>query len=338
MIIKKNISLKPFNTFNVEAKAKYFAEVTNISEFETLFETSHFKNEKRLLLGGGSNILFSENFDGIVIKNSITGIELIRETNDIAVIKAGAGVEWDFLVEHTVNKGFYGLENLSLIPGTVGASPIQNIGAYGVEVKDLIDSVDGFVVRNGYFSTIPNSQCNFGYRTSTFKEDLKDKFIVTSVQYTLSKRDIVNLKYTPLKEYINREKKSVITAKDVRNAVISIRESKLPNPNKIGSAGSFFKNPIINREKYDKLKTEYSDLVGFPESDSLIKISAGWLIEKCGLKGKRIGDVGVHEKQALVIVNYGNAAGAEIVEFSQMIKSEVENKFKINLINEVNII
>ncbi|MCF6269750.1 MAG: UDP-N-acetylmuramate dehydrogenase [Melioribacteraceae bacterium] len=338
MIEKNNISLKPYNTFNVNAKAKYFAEVNNVSDLKTFLETPLFKNEKRLILGAGSNILFTKDFDGIVLKLNNSKIKLISETDDSVFIEVDAGVEWDSFVKYSIDKGLSGLENLSLIPGNVGAAPIQNIGAYGVEVKDLIESVNIIMLENHEEKTILNGDCSFGYRSSIFKNEFKNKIIITSVLFKFSKRNSINLEYAPLKNYFAEKNEGEITSRNIRDAVISIRESKLPNPNEIGSAGSFFKNPIISKEKYDKLKTEYSDLFGFSESDLNIKISAGWLIEKCGFKGKRIGDVGVYDKQALVIVNYGNATGSEIVEFAEMIKSKVENKFNIKIINEVNIV
>ena len=338
MNIKTNISLKPFNTFNVDVKAKYFAEVNNTHELKELLSNKDYNSEKRLILGGGSNVLFTKKIDGIIIKINSSQINTISETEERVFIKADAGVEWDSFVQHTINQGISGIENLSLIPGNVGAAPIQNIGAYGVEVKYFIESVNIIFLENLEEKTLSNAECNFGYRNSIFKHELKNKFVITSVVFKFPKKNYVNLEYTPLNDYFVGRRENVIISKDVREAVISIRESKLPDPNKIGNAGSFFKNPIISNEKYEGLKIEYPDLNGYPENNSKIKISAGWLIEKCGLRGKRIGDVGVHEKQALVIVNYGNSTGLEIVEFSKMIQNEVENKFDIKIINEVNII
>ncbi len=338
MRIEKNISLKPFNTFNVDVKAKQFAEVNNLLELKEILSNKDFNSENKLILGGGSNILFTKDFDGIVIKLSNSEIEVLTETDDSILIQVDAGVEWDSFVKYTIDNGLSGIENLSSIPGNVGAAPIQNIGAYGVEVKDFIESVNVILMDSFEEKTLSNAECNFDYRNSIFKNELKNKFVITSVVFQLSKDSIINLTYAPLKNYFAGKNESEITSRNIRDVVISIRESKLPDPNKIGNAGSFFKNPIITIDKYEKLKAQYSDLNGYPESDSKVKISAGWLIEKCGLKGKRIGDVGVHEKQALVIVNYGNATGVEIVEFSKMIQNEVENKFNIKIINEVNIL
>jgi len=338
MRIEKNISLKPFNTFNVDAIAKYFSEVNNHSEFRDVLHNKELRTEKKLILGGGSNILFTKDLDGIVIKINNSEIEVISETEENILIQVDAGVEWDSFVKYTIDEGICGLENLSLIPGNVGAAPIQNIGAYGVEVKDFIENVNVMMISDLEEKSYSNLECNFSYRNSIFKNELKNKFLITSVLFKFSKRNKINLTYAPLNDYFAGKSENEISLVNLRDAVISIRESKLPDPNKLGNAGSFFKNPIITKEKYEELKVEYPDLNGYPENNSKVKISAGWLIEKCGLKGKRIGDVGVHEKQALVIVNYGNASGSEIIHFSKMIQSEVENKFNINLINEVNIL
>lgn len=338
MPIEKNISLKPFNTFNVDAKAKYFAEVKNITKLKELLSNGDYNNERRLILGAGSNILFTKDFDGIVIKLNNSEIQVISETEENVFIQVDAGVDWDSFVQYTIDNGLSGIENLSLIPGNVGAAPIQNIGAYGVEVKDVIESVNIILLEGLEEKTLSNAECNFDYRNSIFKKEFKNRVVITSVLFNFSKKKYVNLEYALLKNYFIEKSEAEITSENVRDAVISIRESKLPDPNKIGNAGSFFKNPIIEKERYEELKIEYPDLNGYPESNSKIKISAGWLIEKCGLKGKRIGDVGVHKKQALVIVNYGNATGADVVEFSKMITSEVCIKFNIIIINEVNII
>jgi len=338
MTIQKNISLKQFNTFRVETFAKYFCELNDLSELKSLITTDQFKNERKLILGGGSNILFTKDFDGIVIKNCIGGIEIISESEDDVLLEVGAGHDWDELVEYTISNGFYGLENLSLIPGTVGASPIQNIGAYGVEVKDVIEAVKGFSLESFEQKVFSNSECNFGYRNSIFKTELKNKYFVTSVVFSLSKNGKVNTNYKAIENYISEKKLSKITPSEVRNAVIAIRRSKLPDPREIGNAGSFFKNPVISNNKYEEIKSNYSDLNGYQVDDSSVKISAGWLIEKCGLKGKRVKDVGIYKKQALVIVNYGNATGGEILEFTDLIISNVYNKFNIELVKEVNII
>ncbi len=338
MQIEKNISLKPFNTFGVEVNAKYFVTVNNTADLKKILSDKKYENEQLLFLGGGSNLLFTKDFDGLVIKLNNTEIKIISETDSSVLIKADAGVKWDDFVKYTIDKGFSGIENLSLIPGNVGAAPIQNIGAYGVEVKDVIESVNIISLNNFLEIKLSNADCKFGYRNSIFKTELKNNFVVTSVLFTLFKNASPNLEYAPLKSLFADKDEKEITPKYVREAVIKIRESKLPNPDELGNAGSFFKNPIITEEKFNQLKSVHSVLNGYPESDSKIKISAGWLIEQCGLKGKRIGNVGVHEKQALVIVNYGGASGNAIVDFSKLIQAEVFKTFDIKIIPEVNIV
>ncbi len=338
MLIEKNISLKSLNTFNIDVKAKYFTKINNTSELNELLTNPDYKLAKKLFIGGGSNILFTSDFDGIVIKLNNSEINILSETDENVTIKVDSGVEWDNFVKYCVDKGLSGIENLSLIPGNVGASPIQNIGAYGVEVKDLIESVNLILLENLESKSFNNLQCNFGYRNSIFKNELKNQFVITSVVFNISKKKELNLKYAPLLSYFSNKNESEITSKEIREAIIKIRTSKLPDPKIIGNAGSFFKNPVIPKEQFEKILEKYPDLSGYPENNSTIKISAGWLIEKCGLKGKRVGNVGIHENQALVIVNYGNATGNEILQFSKMVENEVKNKFNINLINEVNIL
>ena len=338
MLIEKQISLKPYNTFGVEVYAKYFAKINTKDELLKLLSDKEFITESKLFVGDGSNVLFTQDYDGMVIKMECSEINILSENSDSAFVQAGAGVSWDNFVEYSVDKGFSGIENLSYIPGKVGAAPIQNIGAYGVEVKSVIESVSVVLLDSLEEKIFQNSECSFGYRNSIFKNELKGKFVITSVLFKLAKNKKLNLEYVPLKNLFDRKGNNEISIQDVRDAVILIRKSKLPEPTEIGNAGSFFKNPIITSGKSEELKREFNDLNGYPEQNNKVKISAGWLIEKCGLKGKRIGNVGVHEKQALVIVNYGNASGKEIVEFSKMIKSKVEEKFGIKIINEVNII
>ncbi len=338
MQIQKNISLKPYNTFNVDVKAKFFTEINHKSELIELLKNSDYSSLNKLFIGGGSNILFTKDFDGIVIKLNNSSINIISETKNNIKLKVDAGVSWDRFVEYTVKRNYYGIENLSLIPGNVGAAPIQNIGAYGVEVKDVIESVDIITLNTLEKTTFLNSECKFGYRNSIFKNELKNKVVITSVVFKLSKVKKVNLEYAPLKMEFENKKLYDIRSRDIRDKIISIRQSKLPNPIEIPNAGSFFKNPILSKDKYEEIKMDYPEFNGFPETGDKIKISAGWLIEKCGLKGKRIGNVGIHDKQALVIVNYGNSTGKEIVEFAKTVCSEVKAKFDIELINEVNII
>jgi UDP-N-acetylmuramate dehydrogenase len=338
MKVVKNISLKNLNTFGVDVKSKYFAEIYSEQELKQVLNSEGYFNCQKLILGGGSNILFTKDFDGLVIKNSITGIKLIEEDNNNVILEAGAGVIWDELVKYCVNRNYGGIENLSYIPGTVGAAPIQNIGAYGQELEETFFELNGLYIDSCKTRIFNKSECSFSYRNSIFKCELKNIFIITSVRLKLNKYPTVNLSYDPVKE--EAEKRNIIhpTIKDIREIVIDIRKSKLPDPVEIGNAGSFFKNPVIAKEKFQVLKKEYPDLKHFFVDEDNVKIPAAWLIEKCGWKGKRIGDAGTHEKQPLVIVNYGNASGKEIYEISAMIISAVKTTFDITLENEVNIL
>ena len=338
MLPLKNHELKNLNTFGVDVKAKLFAEVFSEDELIKLLSDETFKQENKFILGGGSNILFTKDFEGIVIKVSIPGIRIIEQNPDSVLIEAGAGVIWNELVEFCVDKNFGGIENLTLIPGTVSAAPIQNIGAFGQELADTFFSLTGILIESGERKTFSKSECEFSYRSSIFKEELKNKLIITSVRFKLSKNPKPNLSYNTLREYLSERKISNPSIKDISKAVAEIRRSRLPDPSKIGNAGSFFKNPVLSKETFNKLKTEFPDLVSFPSETRQVKVSAGWLIEKCGWKGKRLGEVGTSPDHALVVCNYGNASGAEILEFTMRLKEEVANKFGIKFEEEVNIL
>ena len=338
MQLLQNQSLKKLNTFGVDVKAKLFAEVFSEDELREIFSDIKFKSERKLILGGGSNILFTKDFDGLIIKLSIKNIDVIEENAVSVVIEAGAGVIWNELVKYCIERNYGGIENLTLIPGTVGAAPIQNIGAYGQELADTFVSLNGVFIDSAETKTFNKNECRFSYRSSIFKEELKNNFVVTSVQLNLKKNSKPNLKYKALSDYLAKNGIVNQTIKDVSNAVAEIRRSKLPDPVKVGNAGSFFKNPVVSEDSFRKLKAEYSDIVSFPSESGQIKISAGWLIEKCGWKGKRVGDVGTSPDHALIICNFGNATGSEILEFAMRIKEEVSNKFGIKLEEEVNIL
>jgi UDP-N-acetylmuramate dehydrogenase len=338
MQLLQNHSLKNLNTFGVDVKAKLFAEVFSKDELINLLSDQKINSERKLILGGGSNILFTKDFDGLVIKVSISGIKVIGEDDNSALVEAGAGVTWDELVNFCVEKNFGGIENLTLIPGTVGAAPIQNIGAYGQELADTFDSLTGLFIESAEMKMFSKEECRFSYRSSIFKEELKNKFIITSVRLKLSKHPKPNISYKSLNDYLSKKGVANPSIKDISSAVAEIRRSKLPDPAFVGNAGSFFKNPVVSEDSFRKLKAEYSDIVSFPSESEQIKISAGWLIEKCGWKGKRVGDVGTAPDHALVICNYGYSTGAEILEFVLRIKEEVANKFEIKLEEEVNIL
>lgn len=337
MPIKENISLKKLNTFGIEANAKYFAEFNTEDELLDILQTTVCKNNSKLILGGGSNLLFTKNVDGLVLKNNIKGIEKTTENDEHVYIKVGAGVNWHQYVLFCIENNFAGVENLALIPGSVGASPMQNIGAYGVEVKDVFHSLDAFHIYDNYKISFPKNQCEFGYRESVFKNKYKNEFVITSVTYRLNKKPIFNTSYGAIEHELEKLKVGALTIKDIAQAVMNIRRSKLPDPLVIGNAGSFFKNPEIPALRYEELKKTFPDIVGYKVSESKVKLAAGWLIEKCGWKGFRLGDVGVHEKQALVLVNYGNASGSEIEQLAEKITLSVSEKFNINLTKEVNI-
>jgi len=344
MKIEQNHNLSKLNTFGITAKAKFFVEVKNEEDLKDLFNSVEFKNNEKLFLGGGSNILFTKDFDGIVILNKLKGIEILRENNEEVLLKAMGGELWNDFVNFAVINNYWGVENLSLIPGSVGATPVQNIGAYGVEVKDIIENVEAYDINTGEKSIFNNKECEFGYRDSVFKNKLKGKYFISAVIFKLSKIPNLNISYKVLKDYLNKNKIKVKSSKDISNAVAEIRKSKLPDPRILSNAGSFFKNVYVDNKKLEKLKEKYPD-ISFFEEDGRIKIPAGWLIEQCGprqggasWKGYRQGNVGVHDKQALVLVNYDGATGKEILDLANQIINSVFEKFGVKLVSEVNIV
>jgi UDP-N-acetylmuramate dehydrogenase len=338
MKIEKNISLKPYNTFGIDAKAKFFSEIYDETQLKEILSSEECKSLPKLILGGGSNVLLTKNFDGLALKISIPGIETINEDDETVLIKAGAGEIWHKLVLFCVEKNYGGIENLSLIPGTVGAAPIQNIGAYGHEIKDVFDNLNGVYIEDGKSATFKKDECKFAYRDSIFKNELKDKFIITYVTLRLSKNPVINISYGNVKSELDKLGYNNIGIKEVSDVITKIRKSKLPDPAVIGNAGSFFKNPEIPEEKFNQLKENFSDIVGFKLENGKVKVPAGWLIESCGWKGKKVGNTGSHAKQSLVLVNYGSASGEEVLNLAEKIKESVLEKFGIELKEEVNII
>ena len=335
--ILENISLKNYNSFGIDVHAKYFAEINGKEDLVALFANEKWRSVPRLILGGGSNMLFTEDFDGLVIKMNIQFIEAEVLGNQV-LVKAGAGIVWNNLVNFCVEKGFAGIENLSLIPGSVGASPVQNIGAYGVEIKDVLACCEAFEIKTGEFKTFSNNDCLFGYRDSIFKQEYKNKYIICSVTYGLSLNPDINISYGAIATELHNRGIDYPTIKDVSTAVSNIRVAKLPDPSTIGNAGSFFKNPIISKQKADELIAEYPDIVQFQIDADSVKLAAGWLIEACGWKGKIVGNTGTWKNQALVIVNHGGATGKEIYDFSDLIIQDVNRKFGVFLEREVNVI
>lgn len=335
-MIEQNISLKPYNTFGLDVQAKLMARVNSISALQEVLSDAKLKSEERFILGGGSNILLTRNVDGLVIKNEIDGIEVIEEAPDHFLVRSGAGVVWHQLVMHCIQNGYAGIENLSLIPGNVGAAPMQNIGAYGVELKDVFHSLEAVEMASGNVEVFSASDCQFGYRESVFKRKLKGRFIISSVTLKLSKEANVNTSYGAIEQEIERLGISSPTIKDVSQAVINIRQSKLPDPKELGNSGSFFKNPVVPTSKYEELKANHPNIPGYPAGENT-KLAAGWLIEQCGWKGKVVGNTGSHAKQALVLVNYGNATGVEIFGLSERIMQSVYDTFGVQLEREVNV-
>ncbi|MBP0904446.1 UDP-N-acetylmuramate dehydrogenase [Mariniflexile gromovii] len=337
MKLKKNISLKPFNTFGIDALATNFVCVSSIEELKEVLTLKNYPN--KLILGGGSNMLLTKDYDGLVIHVNLKGIEIVSEDDDFVYVKAFAGEVWHDFVMWCIHNNFGGIENLSLIPGNVGTAPIQNIGAYGVELKDVFESCEAMSLETTSIKTFNKQECRFDYRNSIFKQEAKGQFTITSVTFKLTKRNHqLHINYGTISSQLEAMQIENPTIQDISKAVIYIRESKLPNPKIIGNSGSFFKNPLVSKAHYNKLLQNFEDMPSYPVSDTEVKIPAGWLIEKAGFKGKRFGDYGVHKNQALVLVNYGNAKGADILKLSELIQSTIARLFEISIEAEVNIL
>jgi len=354
MKILENHNLSDLNTFNIKARTRFFVEIKSEADVEELFKSKDFLENEKLFLGGGSNVLFTKDFDGIVILNRLKGIEMMKEDDENIFVRCMGGEWWNDLVNFTVEHEYWGIENLSLVPGTVGAAPVQNIGAYGVELKDVLESVEAYEIKTGDPSTIlrarkrifTNSECEFGYRDSVFKGILKGQYFISAIVLKLSKVESKNIRYRALQEYLDKNNIEVngvkasparLRPRDISNAVSEIRRSKLPDPKVLGNAGSFFKNVFVEKDKLEELKKLYPEIPSFEEGE-IIKIPSGWLIEQCDWRGKRIGNVGVHDKQALVLVNHGEATGEEIKNLALQIIDSVYQKFGLKLTPEVNFI
>ncbi len=338
MEIQENVSLKKYNSFGLDVKAKYFVELTNNDDVKELLKLDDLHYAKRLIIGGGSNILFTKDYDGLIAKISTKGNKVLEENDKDVLVESCAGEKWNDFVTYCVEKELYGVENLSLILGTVGAAPVQNIGAYGAELKDVFESLQGININTGEEKTYLKNECKFDYRDSIFKGELKDKFLITKVILRLSKEKKFNLNYRAFQSYLKPGEQKNITLKQVSELVKKIRRDKLPNPKKYGNAGSFFKNPEVDKDKIDELHERFEDIVHFKVTEEKYKIAAGWLIEKCGFRGKNIGNVGTYKRQALIVINFGEATGNEIKNFTEQIQNAVHKKFGVNLIPEVNII
>jgi len=334
-MFQKNISLKPFNTFGINAYAENYISVSEISQLQEIIT----KYKDVFILSGGSNILLTQNIDKPVIHLNLKGIQVLQNKNNKVLIQVEAGENWHEFVLWCIDNDFGGLENLSLIPGNVGTSPMQNIGAYGVEIKDTFHQLEALEIATGKIKIFDKEACNFWYRESVFKNVYKGKYVIVNVTFQLTINEHqLQTTYGAIQTELKNKNITSPSIKNISDAVIAIRQSKLPDPKEIGNSGSFFKNPVISRKQFEKLKKDYPNIPHYPISDTLIKIPAGWLVEQCGFKGKRFGDAGVHKKQALVLVNYGNASGKEIFDLSQKILKTILDKFNIELEIEVNII
>lgn len=337
MTLYENQSLLLHNTFHINCAAKYFTEINLLEDLLALQKESVYQKNELLILGGGSNVLFTKDFNGLVIKNNLLGKKLIREDADFYYVRVGSGEVWHQFVLWCIENNYAGVENLSLIPGRIGASPMQNIGAYGVEIKDVFDSLETVDLKDGSTRIFDNAECEFGYRESVFKRKLRNRYIITSVVFKLRKKPVFNTSYGAIEKELEVMGVKDLSVKAISDAVIRIRSSKLPDPAVIGNAGSFFKNPEISASHFEKLKSAFPAVVSYPLENGNVKLAAGWLIEQCGWKGKRFGDAGVHVNQALVLVNYDKAKGNEIFDLSTQILESVKNKFDVDLEREVNI-
>lgn len=338
MNVIENYPLIKLNTFGIDVKAKYFTSINTVNELIEIKKSEKFKDRELLILGGGSNILFTKDFNGLVILNNIKGKEIVDQNDDSIILKIGAGENWHELVMYCVDNGWGGIENLSLIPGNTGTAPMQNIGAYGVEIKETFVELEALEISSGKIVKFSNSECEFGYRESVFKNKMKNKYIILNITLELNKNPILNINYGDVKAILETKKIETPTIKDVSNAIISIRQRKLPDPKKIGNSGSFFKNPIIDINLLKLIEGKYPNVVSYKINENKFKIAAGWMIEKAGWKGKKFNNFGVHENQALVLVNYGLANGKEIFNLSEKIILDIKEKFGITLEREVNII
>lgn len=335
-MIEQNVDIKPYNTFGISVKASQFARFSTLDELKSIFKQKD-ADLPFLILGGGSNLLFTQDYDGIVLKNEINGFEIVKKEGDDVYVRAGAGEVWHSFVLRTLSLNLGGVENLTLIPGSVGASPMQNIGAYGREIKDVFHELEAYHISTGEVHTFSNESCEFGYRESVFKHQFKGQYVILNVTFKLSKVHQLNTSYGVIEDEL--KKKGILnpTIKDVSNAVAAIRQSKLPDPNVIGNAGSFFKNPVISKDQFLTIQKRYPSIPSYPVGEQSVKLAAGWLIEQAGWKGKTFDTYGVHKLQALVLVNYGGATGQQIYDLSTAVIESIDKEFGVRLEREVNI-
>jgi len=338
MVVQECVSLKHFNTFGIDAQARYYARIDDVSQLRNFLLSPEFQSFPQLILGGGSNVLLRENFGGIVLHMAIEDIVVLREDYQHVWLKVGAGINWHQLVLHCIRQGYAGLENLSLIPGTVGAAPVHNIGAYGVALSDVIEFLEAIEVRSGQVHTFQKKDCAFGYRDSIFKNSLQGRYIITSVCFRLYKQPRLQITYDEIKATLKKMDVQKLSIQAISDVVIYLRKKKLPDPARLGNAGSFFKNPIITREQFIRLQNMYSNMPGYAQTRGQVKVSAAWLIEQCGWKGWFNGRVGVYSKHALVLVNYGAGTGQDIYQLMLAIQQSVKDRFSIELTPEVQVV
>ena len=335
--IEQNKSLKNYNTFGLDVNAAHFTSIHSVGELIAVLKDDDFSDVPKMFLGGGSNVLLTKDFNGLIIHNNLKGIEVVERDSDFVFVKAASGEVWHDFVLYCIENGYGGVENMSLIPGSVGAGPMQNIGAYGVEMKDVFHELEALNLATLEIEKFSNADCKFGYRESVFKNEKKNQYFITSVNFRLSLHPTVNTTYGAIQQQLQAMNVEHPNIKNVSDAVIAIRSSKLPNPALLGNSGSFFKNPEISVSEYERLKNEFPNVVAYPTNNGY-KLAAGWLIEQCGWKGKVVGNCGSHKDQALVLVNYGNASGDEIYQLALAIQQSVLDKFQVKIIPEVNIV
>ncbi|MHA7877464.1 MAG: UDP-N-acetylmuramate dehydrogenase [Bacteroidota bacterium] len=338
MLLQEHVLLEDLNTFGVKAKARYYARINNVQQLLQLLPSFQHQQHPRLILGGGSNVLFTNDFEGMVLHMAIGGIATIREDPNYVWVKAGAGVAWHTLVLYCVQRGYAGIENLSLIPGTVGAAPVQNIGAYGVTLSETFSSLEAMELDAGHVHTFHHQDCAFSYRNSIFKDALKGQYIILNVTLRLHKQPTFQTMYSDLQSTLKAMDTQTHSIKTISDAVIRIRTSKLPDPKQLGNAGSFFKNPTLTTKQFKQLQRAHAELPGYAQPEGQVRVPAAWLIEQCGWKGKKRGAIGVHQQHALVLVNYGGGTGKDIYQLAQDIQQSVQEKFEITLIPEVHVI
>ena len=337
--MKTNVNLRPYNSFGFDAIAKYFVEINTIDDLQTLIQSGVLQKHKTLILSGGNNILFQKDvFDGLVVYINTKGIEILREDGNEVVVRAQAGEDWPEFVRFCVSKGWHGVENLAYIPGKIGAAPIQNIGAYGMELKDSFLQCEAMDLSTGKSKVFTKEDCHFGYRESIFKHELKGQYVITSVDFLLKKNAPLHLEYGNIRSYLEQNGIENPSLQQLHDAICAIRDAKLPDVKQIGSAGSFFKNPVISIEQFEDLQQQYPNIPHYPDTEGMVKVPAGWLIEQAGWKGWRDEHVGVYDKQALVLVHYGGGTGLDIVELAHKIQDSVEKKFGIRISPEVNFV